>query len=196
MTQASPGKFNRLPRTPAGSTALTLDGYGLRGSLPARPTRDASYPVSVRQVAVLLHASFRHHLAMMPLRFTKPSPPSGWLGDFHPQAVEHAGHTTNPLRGRARAVEVEIKNRSLRPRCMRLARQRELRSTNDQSDETVTDPIPSRFILQPARWIERTTEPIANRDCSNSLSRVICSFVLAIPRCNCPRVSHGIRFAV
>jgi hypothetical protein len=33
----------------------------------------------------------------MPLRFAKPSPPSGWLGDFHPQAVEHAGHTTKPL---------------------------------------------------------------------------------------------------
>src|SRR4029077_15037089 len=97
MTQASPGKFNRLPRTPAGSTALTLDGYGLRGSLAARPARDASYPVSVRQVAVLLHASFRHHLAMMPLRFAKPSPPSGWLGDFHPQAIEHDTLTTNPL---------------------------------------------------------------------------------------------------
>jgi hypothetical protein len=24
----------------------------------------------------------------------------GWIGDFHPQAIEHAGHTTNPLRGR------------------------------------------------------------------------------------------------
>src|SRR5260370_30032770 len=26
-TQASPGKFDRLPRTPAGSTTLALDGY-------------------------------------------------------------------------------------------------------------------------------------------------------------------------
>src|SRR5713101_6942445 len=26
MTQASPGKFDRLPRTPAGSTALAIDG--------------------------------------------------------------------------------------------------------------------------------------------------------------------------
>ena len=40
-TQTSPGKFDRLPRTPAGSTALTLDGYGLRDQLPARPTKDA-----------------------------------------------------------------------------------------------------------------------------------------------------------
>ena len=30
-TQTSPGKFDRLPRTPAGSTALAIDGLGLRG---------------------------------------------------------------------------------------------------------------------------------------------------------------------
>ena len=74
-----------------------LDGYGLRGTLPARPTRAASYPVSVRRVAALLHASFRPRLAATPLRFANTSPPSGCVGDFHPQAVEHARHTTNPL---------------------------------------------------------------------------------------------------
>ena len=47
-----------------------------------------------RQVAVLLHTAFRRHLAMTPLCFANPSPPSGWTGDFHPQAIEHAGHTT------------------------------------------------------------------------------------------------------
>ena len=62
--------------------------------------RDASYPVSVRQVAALLHTAFRPHLAMTPLCFANPSPPSGWIGDFHPQAIEHAGHTTKPLRRR------------------------------------------------------------------------------------------------
>jgi hypothetical protein len=96
-TQVSPGKFDRLHRTPAGSTGLVLDGCGLRDPLPARPTRCASYPVSVRQVAALLHTSFRRHLAMTPLCFANPSPPSGWMRDFHPQAIEHAGHTTNPL---------------------------------------------------------------------------------------------------
>ena len=35
--------------------------------------------------------------------FANPSPPSGWVGDFHPQATEHAQHTTNPLAG-ARAA--------------------------------------------------------------------------------------------
>src|SRR6516162_6245788 len=33
---------------------------------------------------------------MAPLCFANPSPPSGWIGDFHPQAIEHAGHTTRP----------------------------------------------------------------------------------------------------
>ena len=95
--QVSPGKFDRLPRTPAGSTALVLDGYGLRDSSPARPTRDASHPISIRQVAVLLRTAFRRHLAGTPLCFAIPSPPSGWKEDFHSQAIEHAGHTTNPL---------------------------------------------------------------------------------------------------
>ena len=99
--QASPGKLGRLPRHTCRIYKLGLDGYGLRDPLPARPTKPASYPVSVRQVAVLLHASFRHHLAGMPLRFANPSPPSGWIEDFHFPATEHAGHTTRSRETRA-----------------------------------------------------------------------------------------------
>src|SRR6266581_7559140 len=36
--QTSRGKLNRLRCTTAGSTLRALDGYGLRDSLPARPT--------------------------------------------------------------------------------------------------------------------------------------------------------------
>ncbi len=93
--QASRGKFNRLPRVPAGSTVPALDGCGLRGSRPARPAGSASYPISVRQAAGLLHASFRPRLAATPLRFANPSPPSGWIEDLHLQAVEHARHTVD-----------------------------------------------------------------------------------------------------
>ena len=93
--QASRGKFNRLPRMPAGSTVPALDGCGLRGSRPARPAGSASYPVSVRQAAGLLHAAFRPRLAATPLRFANPSPPSGWIKDLHLQAVEHARHTVD-----------------------------------------------------------------------------------------------------
>ena len=58
---------------------------------PGRPR----YPVLVHRAAALLHASFRPHLAMTPLRFANPSPPSGWIEDFHLQAVDHARHTAN-----------------------------------------------------------------------------------------------------
>jgi hypothetical protein len=56
-------------------------------SLPGRPR----YPVLVHRAAALLHAVFRPHLAMTPLRFANPSPPSG--EDFHLQAVVHSRHT-------------------------------------------------------------------------------------------------------
>jgi len=35
-----------------------------------------------------------------PCVLANTSPPSGCVGDFHPQAVKHARHTTKPLRGR------------------------------------------------------------------------------------------------
>src|SRR5271167_3793606 len=91
--QISWGKPRSLPRTPAGFTVQALDGYGLRDFLPARPTRAASYPVAVRQVAISFHASFRRSLTVPPLRFTRASPPSGCTGDFHPQTAGHAQHT-------------------------------------------------------------------------------------------------------
>src|SRR6185437_11132856 len=95
--QISRGKSRSLPRTPAGFTAMALDGYGLCDFLPARPTISASYPVAVRRVAISLHASFRRSLAVPPLCFTRASPPSGCTGDFHPQAAGHARHTDWPL---------------------------------------------------------------------------------------------------
>src|SRR4030081_1877986 len=35
-----------------------------------------------------------------PCVVANPSPPSGWVEDFHLQATEHAQHTTKPLRGK------------------------------------------------------------------------------------------------
>ena len=66
--------------------------FAIRCSLvrPGRPR----YPLLVHRAATLLHAVFRPHLAMTPLRFANPSPPSGWIEDFHLQAVVHTRHTT------------------------------------------------------------------------------------------------------
>src|SRR5437588_5445895 len=57
------------------------------------PHRRPLHPVLVHRLAPLIHASFRPRLATTPLRFSSPSPPPGWTGDFHPQAVEHVRHT-------------------------------------------------------------------------------------------------------
>jgi hypothetical protein len=99
-----------------------LDGYGLRGKSSARPAWAASYPVPVRQVATLLHASFRPRLAATPLRFANTSPPSGCVGDLHPLAIEHARHTTKPLRGGPKATPfdpIEVRRPGLNPLLLR-----------------------------------------------------------------------------
>jgi hypothetical protein len=96
--QTSRGKIGRLHRTPVGSTTPVLDSCGLRDWLLARPAGQASYPLLVHRAAILLHASFRPHLAATPLRFANPSPLSGWIEDFHLQAADHARHTANGSR--------------------------------------------------------------------------------------------------
>ena len=111
--QISRSKAGSLHRTPAGFTVLVLDGYGLRDWLPACPTSAASYPVSIRRVATLLHASFRRSLAVPPLRFASASPPSGCTGDLHPQAVGHVRHTVpRPWRAAVRLRDID---RAARP---------------------------------------------------------------------------------
>ena len=60
---------------------------------PLARCRRPRHPVLVHRLAPLLHASFRPRLTTTPLRFANPSPPSGWVEDFHLQAIEHARHT-------------------------------------------------------------------------------------------------------
>jgi hypothetical protein len=43
---------------------------------------------------------------MTPLRFANPSPSSGWIEDFHLQAVDHARHTTKSPGGSRRHFSV------------------------------------------------------------------------------------------
>src|SRR5262250_1836723 len=91
--QISRGKFIRLQRATAEFTTSAFDGYGLRGQLPARPAPYASDPVFVHRLALLLHASFRLHLAVTPLRFAITSRPSRCEEDLHLLADKHARHT-------------------------------------------------------------------------------------------------------
>src|SRR6202163_3044562 len=95
--QISRGKLNRLRCTTAGSTLPALDGCGLRDTLPARPA--LAPPIRFLFIGSHLCSTLPSDPASrrQPLRFTNPSPPSGWVEDFHLQAIEHARHTTNPL---------------------------------------------------------------------------------------------------
>src|SRR5215475_300638 len=69
---------------------------------PGRPR----YPVFVHRAAALLHASFRPHLAVTPLRFANPSPPSGWVEDSHLQAVDQcSAHKEKAPANRAEAKD-------------------------------------------------------------------------------------------
>src|ERR1035441_10446414 len=55
-------------------------GFAILCSLA--PCRRPHHPVLVHRLTPLLHASFRPHLTMTPLRFANPSPPSGWVEDL------------------------------------------------------------------------------------------------------------------
>jgi hypothetical protein len=84
----------RPPNLPPRSLIVVDFAIGCSLVRPGRPR----YPVLVHRAAVLLHASFRPRLATTPLRFANPSPLSGWIEDFHLQAVDHARHTANGSR--------------------------------------------------------------------------------------------------
>jgi hypothetical protein len=87
--QISWGKLSRLPCTAVGSTLRTLDGYGLRGKWAARP----ELTPCIRFLSIDSHVCSTlpsdPTSRWSPLRFTSPSPPSGWAEDFHLQAAEH-----------------------------------------------------------------------------------------------------------
>src|ERR1700748_2718633 len=88
--EVRPTAFAARPSDLPPRPLMTMD-FAIHCSLvrPGRPR----YPLLVHRAAVLLHAVFRHHLAVRPLRFANPSPSSGWIEDFHLQAVVHTRHT-------------------------------------------------------------------------------------------------------
>src|SRR5207249_2203539 len=75
--------------------SVPLMDRGFAANCQLARTLPASYPVLVHRLASLLHASFRPHLTVRPLRFAITSPPSGCEEDLHLPAVDHARHTMN-----------------------------------------------------------------------------------------------------
>src|SRR6266581_9034588 len=107
--EVRPTAFTARPPDLPPRPLMTVD-FAISCSLvrPGRP----HYPVFVHRAAALLRAFFRPHLAMTPLRFANPSPPSGWIEDFHLQAVDHARHTMKKPRREAGAGPNSVPPRS------------------------------------------------------------------------------------
>jgi hypothetical protein len=102
--------FTACPPDLPPRSLMALD-FAIR-CLLVRPGRPR-YPVLVHRAATLLHASFRPRLATTPLRFANPSPPSGWIEDFHLQAVDHARHTTKQGPGIRRGLAPKLSSKVL-----------------------------------------------------------------------------------
>ena len=87
--QISWGKLSRLPCTVAGSTLRILDGYGLRDKWPARPTLAPCTRFLSIDSHICSTLPSDPTSRWQPLRFTSPSPPSGWAEDFHLLQLSH-----------------------------------------------------------------------------------------------------------
>src|ERR1700687_4779377 len=71
--------------------------YGLRGTLPARPTLTPYIRFLFIDSHICLTLPSDLPCGDSPCVIANPSPPSGWVEDLHLLAAEHAQHTTKPL---------------------------------------------------------------------------------------------------
>src|ERR1051325_2626819 len=76
----------------------------------------------------LLRAFFRPLVAETPLRFANPSPPSGWVKDFHLQVSVHTPHTPQPPFQAARPAGKRVRSQDWLPHSERF---RVLSATTD-----------------------------------------------------------------
>ncbi len=95
--EISPGKDAILPRTTAGFTLPPFDHKSFAVHCPLALVDIALYPVLVHRLAVSIHASSPHSVALMQLRFTSFAVVS-LRQDFHLQDCAHAGRTTKKAR--------------------------------------------------------------------------------------------------
>jgi hypothetical protein len=90
--EISLGKMIGFPCTIAGFTPLHFGHKSFAAICQLALFNSASYPISVRRLAVSVHASFRRSLTVPPLRF--PSVPvARSRKNFHLQVNHHARHT-------------------------------------------------------------------------------------------------------
>ena len=92
QNEISPGKNALLPCTTAGSTPPRLDHESFSVIGPLALLGSAFYPVRVPRLAVSLHASSPHSVALVQLRFASFAV-INLRRDSHPQECAHAGRT-------------------------------------------------------------------------------------------------------
>ena len=86
-----------FPAQPPDLRRLSLDHKSFAECCPLALLGTASYPVLVHRLAVSLHASFPHSVALMQLRFASFAV-ANLREDFHLQDRAHAGRTTKKAR--------------------------------------------------------------------------------------------------
>jgi hypothetical protein len=98
--QASRGKplpYTDFRYTTAGFTLPALGEYGLRYLRLTRPAFTPLYPVSVRRLIPLLHASFRPRFTTTPLRFTNLHLHQVGIGTCTLLVSRHARHASTTM---------------------------------------------------------------------------------------------------
>src|SRR5229473_1624598 len=108
--QISWGNSSRLRRAIAGSTLPVLDGYGLCRARPAGPTLTPPIRFLFIDSRFCYTLPSDPALRPTPLRFANPSPPSGWVEDFHFLAAGHAQRTV-PRRDSSRRLLLNLHKR-------------------------------------------------------------------------------------
>jgi hypothetical protein len=101
--QASRGKpfpYTDFRCATAGFTLPALGEYGLRHLRPTRPAFSPTYPVPVRRLAPLLHASFRPCFTSTPLRFAHLHLHQVGIGTSTLLVSRHAQHASPGCRHR------------------------------------------------------------------------------------------------
>ena len=90
-----------------------------------------------------------------PCVVANPSPPSGWVEDFHLQATEHAQHTTKPLRGQRQMILRGVGQRGPPEKCFPNERREQINNNNNTLDAITKAGTAFRSLSDP--WADNTT---------------------------------------
>src|SRR5258708_7683842 len=144
--QISWGNSSRLRRAIAGSTLPVLDGYGLCRARPAGPTLTPPIRFLFIDSRFCYTLPSDPALRPTPLRFANPSPPSGWVEDFHFLAAGHAQRTV-PCRDSSRHLSSESDHTNKRRESLDAARKSRVREPRLDLSPVLRQMVKTHFSL-------------------------------------------------